>query len=140
MASILEDIKRGNNNPSEGFVIFDSSDHIRFENNKPVTGHNYNCHRRLVIEKNISGEEGYTVTLYNLDGPHPIWNDNIQMAPKRMRIINISDDVIELRGFGEDQLGCSFADYGLSLRIVNDEITIAQLNMFDRYTCIVYLQ
>ena len=139
MDSILDDIISGSNQPREGFVLFDSSDHVRFENNVPVTGHNYNCHRQIKIEKNIKGGEGYTVTIFNLDGVHPLWRDNVQMAPKRMRIESVVGNIIEMRGFGEDTFGNSFADYGISIKIEDGAITVVQLNMFDRFTSIVYL-
>ena len=71
----------GNNYPTAGRVVFDSTDHIRFQNEQNVSGHNFGCNRRIVIENNIHGGEGYTVTLYNLDGVHPLWQNNIQMAP-----------------------------------------------------------
>ena len=138
-----------NNNPPDGFkIIYDSSDHVRFQNGKAVTGHNYGCHRRFVIEKNIEGGEGYTVTMYNLDGIHPVWKDNIQMAPKRMRIVSSNDNIIELRGYGYDEKAlamgipktdASFASYGVVLLIVDDEIKRIQLNMYDRDISIVYL-
>ena len=129
---------KGNNYPSIGSISFDSSDHIRFQNGKDVSGHNYGCNRRLVIEKNIEGGEGYTVTMYNLDGLHPIWQNNIQMASKRMRIISVGDNIVELRGFGVDRLGSPFSDYGIVLLIENKMISRAQLNMYDRNVCIVY--
>lgn len=44
---------KGDNNPPQGAVVFDSSDHVRFQNGNDVSGHNYGCNRRLVIEKNI---------------------------------------------------------------------------------------
>ena len=75
----------GNNYPPDGNVVFDSSDHIRFQNGKDVSGHNYGCNRRIIIERNIEGNEGYTVTMYNQDGIHPLWQNNIQMAPKQMK-------------------------------------------------------
>ena len=146
---MIDDIIKGNNNPSEGEIIFDSSDHIRFQNGKNVSGHNYGCNRRFVIEKNIEGGEGYTVTLYNLDGLHPLWQDNIQMAPKRMRIISTSENVVELRGYGYDEnalaLGAplsdaSFSSYGVALLIEDTEIKRIQLNMYDRNISIVYLR
>lgn len=146
---LINDIIEGNNNPSEGNVIFDSSDHIRFQNGKDVSGHNYGCNRRFVIEKNIEGGEGYTVTMYNLDGLHPLWNNNIQMAPKRMRIVSSNENIIELRGYGYDEnalaLGASlsdasFASYGVALLIENTEIKRIQLNMYDRDISIVYLK
>lgn len=140
----------GNNNPSQdGKVVFDSSDHIRFQNGKNVSGHNYGCHRRLIIEKNIQCGEGYTVSMYNMDGLHPVWQNNIQMAPKRMRIINVEENIVELRGYGYDEnalaMGAplevaSFENYGIVLMIEDNEIIRAQLNMFDRNVSIVYLQ
>ena len=139
----------GNNYPSIGYVSFDSSDHIRFQNGKDVSGHNYGCNRRFVIEKNIEGGEGYTVTMYYLDGLHPLWKDNIQMAPKRMRIVSVNDSIVELRGYGYDEnalaMGAplsdaSFASYGVVLLIENNAIKRMQLNMYDRDISIVYLK
>ena len=146
---VIDDILTGNNNPSEGEIIFDSSDHIRFQNGKDASGHNYGCNRRFVIEKNIEGGEGYTVTMYNLDGLHPLWKDNIQMAPKRMHIVSANDNIVELRGYGYDEnaltLGApledaSFASYGVALLIEDGAIKRLQLNMYDRDISIVYLK
>ena len=146
---MIDDIITGKNTPSEGEIIFDSSDHIRFQNGKDVSGHNYGCNRRFVIEKNIEGGEGYTVTMYNLDGNHPLWQNNIQMAPKRMRIVSVNGNIVELRGYGYDKSAlamgaplsdASFANYGVVLMVENDEIMRIQLNLFDRNICIVYLK
>ncbi len=130
----------GDNYPPIGYVSFDSSDHIRFQNGKDVSGHNLGCNRRFIIEKNIEGGEGYTVTMYNLDCLHPTWQNNIQMAPKRMRIISVDGNIVELRGYGVDMLGSSFSDYGIVLLIDNKAISRIQLNMFDRNICIVYVK
>ena len=132
MNIFLQCLIEGNNNPQEGKIIFDSSDHIRFQNGKAVSGHNYGCNRRIVIEKNIEGNEGYTVTMYNLDGNHPLWQNNIQMAPKRMKIVSVDGNIVELRGYGYDQLGASFTDYGVAVLIEEGCISRLQLNMFDR--------
>lgn len=147
--SFLEYILEGNNHPASGQVAFVSSDHVRFQNGQDVSGHNYGCNRRLVIEKNIQGDEGYTVTMYNLDGIHPLWQNNIQMAPKQMKIIDINGNIVELRGFGYDEnalsIGAplevaSYENYGVVLMIEDDKIIRAQLNIFDRNISIVYLQ
>ena len=146
--NFIDHILDGNNHPPSGQVIFDSSDHIRFQNGQDVSGHNYNCHRRFVIENNSDGA-GYIVTIYNQDGIHPMWGNNIQMAPKPMKIINIERNIIELRGYGHDKnalaMGvsikdASFENYGVILTIENNEIIRAHLNMFDRNICIVYLK
>ena len=141
--SFVRYLLEGNNYPSNGQVVFDSSDHIRFQNGQNVSGHNYGCNRRLVIEKNIQGDEGYTVTMYNLDG------NNVQMAPKQMKIVDVNNNIVELRGYGYDEnalaMGAplqvaSFANYGVALMINEGTIVRAQLNMFDRNICIVYLK
>lgn len=149
MSDFIKYLLKGNNTPGEGAVSFTSSDHIRFQNGQDVSGHNFGAHRKLVIEKNIEGVEGYTVTIYNLDGAHPFWRNNVQMAPKRMKIVNVNDNIIELRGYGYDKkalalgaplLASSFENYGIVLLIEDEEIFRAQLNMYDRNISIVYLK
>jgi hypothetical protein len=49
--SFVRYLLEGNNYPSNGQVVFDSSDHIRFQNGQDISGHNYGCNRRLVIKK-----------------------------------------------------------------------------------------
>ena len=147
--NFIKSIIEGNNYPPEGSVIFDSSDHIRFQNGQNVSGHNYGCNRRLVIEKNIQGDEGYTVTMYNLDGIHPLWRNNVQMAPKRMKIINVDENIVEFRGYGYDEnalaIGvppqvASYENYGVVVMIQDDTVIRAQLNMLDKNACILYLK
>lgn len=145
----LSSIIKGDNNPPNGKIVFDSSDHVRFQNGQDVSGHNYNCHRRITIEKNIEGDEGYTVTMYNMDGLHPLWQNNIQMSPKQMKIVNKQGCIIEFRGYGYDEnalaIGASleaasFANYGLVIMIEDNSIVRAQLNMYNRNISIVYLK
>ena len=145
----LSSMRKGDNNPPSGKIVYDSSDHVRFQNGQDVSGHNYNCHRRITIEKNIEGGEGYTVTMYNMDGVHPFWQNNIQMSPKRMKIVNKHENIIEFRGYGYDENAlafgapmeaASFANYGVVIKIENNHIVLAQLNMFDRHVSIVYFK
>lgn len=147
--TIINAILAGDNYPPSGKIVFDSSDHVRFQNGLDVSGHNYGCHRRLVVEKNISGKEGYTATILNMDSIHPLWHNNIQMAPKQMKIVNVNGSNVELRGYGYDEnalaMGApleaaSFENYGVVLMIEDGDIVRAQLNMFDRNVSIVYLQ
>jgi hypothetical protein len=150
-------------------VYFISSCHQRYENNIKV-GRWDNCQRAIKIEKNSDGGVGYTVTTYNLDLNHPIWGNNIQMAPKPMKIISHSEDKIILRGFGYDQKAfdtimknggkigipspdgssikyrdatledASFANYGITLSIMNREIVNVVLHYYDRNVYIEYLK
>lgn len=119
---------------------FVSNDHIRYQNEQDVSGHNYDCWRDIHVQNNIGGGQGYTVTIYNLDGNHPVWGNDIQMAPKQMKIVEQNNTTIKLRGFGRDPMGNSFADYGLTFFITKNEVEKVSLHMFDRNIEIVYLK
>lgn len=138
--SICEDLLKGNNFPKGEPVKFDSSDHIRYANGIDVSGHNYGCNRQVEIQKNIEGGEGYTVTIYNLDGIHPLWGNNVQMAPKQMKICSVASGIISLRGFGYDVMGCAYSDYGIDVHFVDKEIKKVVLKMFDRNIELEYLK
>lgn len=81
-----------------------------------------------------------TVTLYNLDGNHPVWQSNIQMAPKQMKVIHQSSNKIILHGFGHDAMGASFAVYGLTIHFDNEQVSKCILHMHDRIVDIEYIQ
>ena len=138
--SICEDLLNGNNHPTGEPVRFDSTDHIRYANGIDVSGHNYGCNRQIEIQKNIEREEGYTVTIYNLSGIHPLWSNNVQMAPKQMRIISVDHNTITLRGFGFDSMGNSFSDYGIDVYLIDKKIDKIILKMFDRNIDIEYIK
>ncbi|MBD5343129.1 MAG: hypothetical protein HDR93_07765 [Bacteroides sp.] len=136
----LSDLKSGSNFPTSGSYEFKSSDHIRFQNGQDVSGHNYNCHRTVRIESNIEGGAGYTVSILNDDSIHPLWGNNIQMAPKPMKVVSIDHGNIVLRGYGTDRMGACFADYALTIVFENDEIQSCILHMIDRNVDLMYLK
>lgn len=117
---------------------FHSTDHIRFQNDRDVSGHQKGCNRGIEIKIHPDVENAYLVTIYNLDGNHPLWGDNVQMAPKRMRIIENTRGVLKLRGFGTDKMGVPFSNHGISIHYQNDSIDKIVLHMFDRSVDIEY--
>jgi len=119
---------------------FLSTDHIRYQNGVDVSGHNFNCKRGIKIETNINGDVGYTVTMHNMDGNHPVWGDNIQMAPKQMKIIDSANSKTVLRGFGQDAMGSPFSDYGITIYHPQVEVDKIVLHMHDRGVDIEYLK
>lgn len=119
--------------------LFKSSDHIRYENGTHVSGPHGGAGRAVKVEPNINGGEGYTVTLFNLDGNHPVWQNNVQMAPKQMKIFKNEADKIVLRGYGYDAIGASFSDYGLTIKLKNGTVSGCVLHMHDRHVDIEYL-
>jgi hypothetical protein len=120
--------------------LFKSSDHLRYENKLHVSGPHGIANRAIKIENNITGGSGFTVTLYNLDGNHPVWQNNIQMSPKQMKIIEANENKISLKGFGQDQMGASFEDYGFTIILKNEEVEKCILHMYDRNVDIEYIK
>ena len=65
--------------------VFKSPDHLRYENGRHVAGPHGGAGRAVKVEPNINGCEGYNirggdgyiVTVYNLDGNHPLWQNNV---------------------------------------------------------------
>ena len=89
--------------------------------------------------------KGYIVTIYNLDGVHPMWGNNVQMSPKPMEVVSQSNNKVELRGypvlamtpFGWMEVDQS--DYGVTIYFDAEKVEKCVLHMFDRNTDIVYL-
>lgn len=128
-------------------IQFLSDDHIRYQNRQIVVtsssdsqGHNKGANRGIQIELNLNGGEGYTVTIFNMNGNHPLWGNNVQMAPKQMKIVSVEKQKIVLRGFGQDAMGSSFVDYGLSIYHNGTEPTKIKLHMYDRNIDIEYFK
>lgn len=125
-------------NPSIDLTDFKflSDDHTRIENGQPIKGDNKGAWRGIRVKSNDNSV--FYVTIYNMNGNHPVWGDNIQMAEKQMKMLNESKNKIILRGFGIDAMGSSFADYGLTLHKTNGEVGKVSLHMHDRNIEIVY--
>jgi tetratricopeptide (TPR) repeat protein len=115
--------------------VFNSSDHLRHENGRHVSGPHGGAPRAVKVEPNITGNAGYTVTMFNTDGQYVV-----QMAPKQMKIIQQTNDKVVLRGYGYDNMGSSFADYGLSIHYKNGIVEKCILHMHDRNVDIEYLK
>lgn len=120
--------------------VFKSYDHLRYENGRHVSGPHGGANRAVKVEPNIIGGEGYTVTIYDLDGNNPVWQNNVQMAPKQMKIIQQTNEKIDLRGYGYDLMGGHFADYGLTIHFKNGSVEKCILHMHDRNVDIEYLK
>ena len=141
----LQDLISGNNRPSEGSFVFHSNTHQRYENNCPVRGEQ-SCNRDVVIEKNISGGIGYSVTVNNPDATG-VWGAT-PMGTKPMKVISASDDEVELRGYGYDKFAyetlgspmsdATFENYGMTIYHDGQEITHCVLHMIERNVDIDY--
>lgn len=117
---------------------FVSDDHIRYENGQERKADNKGAMRGVRIQ--TSDNKTFSASIYNMSGIHPVWGNNVQMAPKQMKIVDQNKSLIKLRGFGTDAMGASFADYGISLHLKNNSVEKATLHMHDRNVDIVYLK
>ena len=142
---LLKELLQGDNNPSVGSITFHSNCHQRYENDCPVRGEQTRCNRDIVIEKNISGGIGYSVTIKNPDATGG-WGAT-PMGTKPMKVISATDDEVKLRGYGYDRnavaMGISmndatFENYGMTIIHDAGEITHCILHMTDRNVDIDY--
>ena len=117
---------------------FLSDNHIRSTNGVPSTTNNKGAWRgvRIISE----GEDHFQVLMYNMNGNHPQWGDNLQIAPKQMKITRSTPNEIFLQGYGEDSFGNSFADYALTLTLKYNDVETVTLHMLDRGVEILYLK
>lgn len=126
-------------------IYFESSDHIRYENGQHKSGPHGGAKRAIKVEPHIEGKAGYSVTTYNLDGVHPVWGNNVQMAPKQMKIVSSEQNKTTLRGYGSDSRAMGeqageYSNYGISVFHLNNEIEKIILHMHDRNVDIEYLK
>lgn len=133
---MIEFYSDGENEDKGLEFVFHSSDHIRYQNGIKVSGPHGGAPRAIKVEPSITGGDGLTVTLFNTDGGQA----NVQMAPKQMKIKSADNEKIELVGFGTDQMGASFSDYGLSIYHSQGKLTKCILHMIDRNVDIEYLE
>ena len=117
---------------------FVSDDHIRYENGQERKADNKGAMRGVRIQ--TSDNKTFSASIYNMSGIHPVWGNNVQMAPKQMKIVDQNNSLIKLRGFGVDSMGASFADYGISLHLKNKIVEKATLHLHDRNVDILYLK
>jgi tetratricopeptide (TPR) repeat protein len=115
--------------------LFHSSDHLRYENGRHIAGPHGGAPRAVKVESNITGNEGYTVTMFNTSGGQSV----IQMAPKQMKLVGSANEKIQLKGYGIDTMGGSFEDYGLTIIHNAGKIEKCVLHMYDRSVDIEYL-
>lgn len=118
---------------------FESADHLRYEGGQHVSGPHGGARRAVKVEPNITGGEGYSVTIFNLDGIHPLWQNNVQVAPKQMKVVQDTPDKVVLRGFGQDEMGTSFAGFGLTVTFQDGRVNGCTLHMHDRGVDLKYL-
>lgn len=115
--------------------IWDSPDHLRYENGHHVSGpHQGGAPRRFKIEPINKEDNSYLISLFNLETGTPIG----QMVPKQMKIIAKEIDKTVLRGYGTDNFGTNISDYGLTIFHSDKQVFKIILHYIDRKVDIEY--
>lgn len=115
--------------------IFNSEDHIRYEHGKRVSGPHGGAPRAIKVVTHSDETNCYTVSIFNTEGGV----EELQMAPKQMKIFKKTDKIIELLGYGYDLLGEPFDNYGLTIYHDQGIIEKCTLHLLDRNVDIEYL-
>jgi hypothetical protein len=125
--------------PSEELrdIAFVSNQHVRTTDGVETGRTDDACYRGVKVDAN--GDGTYTVGIYLQEGEHPVWGDNMTMAPKRMRITKRSKGVTVLRGISGSSIFDDFSDYGITIYKSLGEVDKIVLHMHDRDTYISYL-
>lgn len=96
------------------------------------------CWKGIQINKNSKDENSYSMKIFKLDRPKNKWSENAQMVIKQMKLKNISENKFELNGYGNDGMGVSFSDYGITVLIEKNSIVKIILKYFYRNTELHY--
>ncbi len=139
-------LAKGSNNPPSEQLIFHSNTHQRYEFGEPVRGEQVGCNRNVVIEKNISGGIGYSVTINNPDAIPNSWGAT-PMGTKPMKIVSALTDKIEMQGYGYDKTAvmmgvpmsdASFENYAMTIYHNGQNITHCIIHLTERNVDIDY--
>ena len=144
--SILGSLLEGNNNPPDGKTVFHSNTHQRYEQGIPARGEQVGCHRDVVIEKNLSGGIGYSVSVENPDAIPGSWGAT-PMGTKPMKVVLSENGKVVLRGYGYDRTAvamgvpmndATFENYGMTVYHNGDAISHCVVHMIERGVDIDY--
>lgn len=121
--------------------IFYSGHHYRFEQGTEVGGGA--AKRAIRIQDNISGNEGYSVTIYDTEEDDSLKEDRVSMSTKPMKVVASSPTETEMRGWGVYRVPLAgiqipFSNYGLTIRHPYGQVEEIVLHMFDRNIDIIY--
>ncbi len=110
---------------------FVSSRHSKFEKGVKIASID-NCWRGIQINENSTRNNSYSLTIESLDRYKSSWGDDIRMSIKQMKIGNVSSNKLDLCGYGDDAMGVSFSDYGITVLLENNIIVKIILRYFYR--------
>ncbi len=111
--------------------MFVSSTHSKYEKGIEIASVD-DCWKGIQINKNSKNDDSYSMTIRALDKQKSRWETDVQMSIKQMKIGAVSNNKLEMRGYGDDAMGVSFSDYGLAVLFENNTIVKIILKYFYR--------
>jgi hypothetical protein len=121
-------------------LYFESREHKRYNGGQWNGGDDGCCGRAIEVKTHPEFSNSFLVTVYNLDGVHPVWGTNVQIAGKRMRVIESSNSHITLRGHGLDSRGFPFSNFGITIHFKDGGVDYISLYYHDRDVRLDYLK
>lgn len=99
-------------------LVFYSKHHYRFECGVEIGGGA--AKRAIRIQDSISGNEGYSVTIYDTEENEVLRADRVSMSTKPMKIISSSFDETTMQGWGVytppfGGIQIPYSNYGLTI-------------------------
>lgn len=133
MLSFFKSKKNQNNELSIDLTnfMFVSSTHSKYEAGVEKASVE-SCWKGIQINKNSNHENSYSMTIKRLDKQKNNWENDVQMSIKKMKIGAVSNNKLELWGYGDDAMGVSFSDYGIAILFENNTIVKIILKFFYR--------
>jgi hypothetical protein len=118
-------------------VKFVSPKQVRYQHDQYMAETDDTTYRGVRIEG--LANDVYRVSIYMMEGSHPVWGGNTTMAPKLMRIEERKPSQMVFRGINGASPFDDFSDYGITIEKHDATIDKIILHMYDRSTDIAYL-
>lgn len=99
-----------------------------------------NDKKAIKIEPHINGKEGYSVTIFKLNGFLPFWGNKAEMAPLQMNVVAPDKNRTSLKGYRDYNSTTNCEDYSLNIFHPNNEIEKIVLHNHSQNKDIEYLK
>ncbi|CAL65931.1 TerB family tellurite resistance protein [Christiangramia forsetii] len=97
-------------------IYFKSSRHYIHSKDQNISESYSGEKRAIKIEPNIEGKKGYSVTSFFINGMSFLWGKKVEMSPKQMEVVQISNNKVLLRGYDDLNIkGEKHSNYSISI-------------------------
>lgn len=119
--------------------VFKSYNHLRYVHYKQISSLYCCVGSNIKVYSNISREQDVTLKMYNLNGNHPVLQNNFKNTPKHIKVIMQTNDKVVLHGYCHDTMVALLADFSFTIKLKKGELENHIFNMHDKRLEIEYL-